>query len=110
MNHPTKREKIGKSDHCEAIFRIRDMIFFVGAHNSIYFVNIKLFSPPPQYPPHKKGKKAKIGKSDNFEDIFRSRDRNFFVGAHTLIYFVNLRHIAPISTLTTPQKGKKRKE
>ena len=30
---------------CEAIFRGRELIFFVGAHISIYFVNIKFFFP-----------------------------------------------------------------
>ena len=63
INHPTKRKKgtkIGKSDHCEAIFRIRDMIFFVGAHNSIYFVNIKLFSPTSTLTTPQKGKNRQI--------------------------------------------------
>ena len=48
---------------CEAIFRGRELIFFVGAHISIYFVNIKNFSPTstlttPQKP--KNGKNRQI--------------------------------------------------
>ena len=32
---------------CEAIFRGRELFFFVRAHISIYFVNINFFPPPP---------------------------------------------------------------
>ena len=41
---------------CEAIFRVEGY-FFVGAHNSIYFVNIKLFSPYSTLTTPQKGKK-----------------------------------------------------
>ena len=53
---------------CEAIFRVRDLSFSVGAHNSIYFVNIQ-FSPSPTstLTTPQKVKKGKIRKLDHFE-------------------------------------------
>ena len=56
----------------------KELIFDVGAHNSIYFMDMKIFPSPPHYPPHKKEKRAKIGISDNFES---------FLGVETLFFF-----------------------
>ena len=43
-----KKIIINMSSHSEAIFRVKDLFFFVGARNSIYFVNIK-FVPSPTF-------------------------------------------------------------
>ena len=44
---------------CEAIFRGRELIFFVGAHISIYFVNIIFFPPTSTLTTPQKGKNRK---------------------------------------------------
>ena len=101
-----KIKKIGKSDHYEAIFRSRDMIFFVGAHNRIYFVNMKLFTPTSRHIAHtftlttpQKGTKKE---NQIIMKPFLGLETFFFVVAHFRIFLVNFRHIATTSTLTTP--------
>ena len=106
--HPTKRNKMKKkvkSDHCKAIFRSRDLIFFMGAHNSIFFVNIKFFPPTPTWTTTLKGKKYKIRQIWSL--LSHLLKKIVFVIAHNTIRFVDIVLFSPISTLTTPQKGKK---